>query len=76
MRAHGWRSAILATDGFHMFRAAWMFQRAGITVYPSPAQITGGPMDTIERLGREVREVFGLALYGAKVALNIDETKP
>lgn len=76
MRAHGWRSAVLATDGFHLFRAAWMFQRAGITVYPSPAQITGGPMDTVERLGREVREVFGVALYGAKVVLNIDETRP
>ena len=76
MRARGWRSAILATDGFHLFRAAWMFQRAGITVYPSPAQITGGPMDTVERLGREVREVFGLAWYGAKVLLNADVTKP
>ncbi|MBI5563556.1 MAG: YdcF family protein [Chloroflexi bacterium] len=76
MRAHGWRSAILATDGFHLFRAAWMFQRAGITVYSSPAQITGGPMDTIERLGREVREVFGLAWYGARVLVNADVTKP
>lgn len=76
MRTHGWRTAILATDGFHLFRAAWMFQRAGVTVYPSPAQITGGPMDTVERLGREVREAFGLALYGARVVLNVDETKP
>lgn len=75
MRARGWRSAILATDGFHLFRATWMFQRAGVTVYPSPAQITAGPMATVERLGREVREVFGLALYGAKVMLNIDETR-
>jgi uncharacterized SAM-binding protein YcdF (DUF218 family) len=76
MRAHGWRSAILATDGFHLFRAAWMFQRAGVIIYPSPAQITGGPMDTVERLGREVREAFGLAWYGAKVLLNADVTRP
>jgi len=76
MHTHGWRTAILSTDGFHLFRAAWMFQRASVTVYPSPAQITGGPMDTVERLGREVREAFGLALYGAKVVLNVDETKP
>jgi uncharacterized SAM-binding protein YcdF (DUF218 family) len=76
MRDHGWRTAILATDGFHLFRAAWMFQRAGIIIYPSPAQITGGPMDTIERLGREVREVFGLAWYGARVLVNADVTKP
>ncbi len=76
MRAHGWRSAILATDGFHLFRAAWMFQRTGVTVYPSPAQITAGPMDTVERLGRELREVFGLAWYGGRVLLNVDVTKP
>jgi uncharacterized SAM-binding protein YcdF (DUF218 family) len=76
MRDRGWRTAILATDGFHLFRAMWMFQRAGITVYPSPAQITGGPMDTVERLGREVREAFALAWYGAKVVLNVDETRP
>ncbi len=76
MRARGWRTAILATDGFHLFRAAWMFQRTGVTVYPSPAQITAGPMDTVERLGRELREVFGLAWYGARVVLNVDVTKP
>ncbi len=76
MRTHSWRSAILATDGFHLFRAAWMFQRTGVTVYPSPAQITAGPMDTVERLGRELREVFGLAWYGARVVLNADVTKP
>lgn len=76
MRARGWRTAILATDGFHLFRAAWMFQRVGITVYPSPAQITAGPMDTVERLGREVREVLGLAWYGARVLVNADVTKP
>ncbi len=76
MRARGWQTAILATDGFHLFRATWMFQRAGITVYPSPAQITAGPMDTVERLGREVREVFGLVWYGARVLVNADVTKP
>ena len=76
MRARGWQTAILATDGFHLFRATWMFQRAGITVYPSPAQITAGPMDMVERLGREVREVFGLVWYGARVLVNADVTKP
>ena len=76
MRARGWRSAILATDGFHLFRAAWMFQRTGLTVYPSPAQITAGPMDTVERLGRELREAAGLVWYGARVVLNVDVTKP
>ena len=75
MRARGWRTAILASDGFHLLRAAWMFQRAGIQPYPSPAQVTAGPMNPLERFGREARETAGLVVYGFKVLLGIDETR-
>jgi uncharacterized SAM-binding protein YcdF (DUF218 family) len=41
MRAHGWRSAILVTDPFHMRRATLTFRQAfspaGLTVAASPA---------------------------------------
>lgn len=40
MAARGWESAVLVTDDFHLWRAAWMFRRAGVTVWPSPAQAT------------------------------------
>lgn len=74
MRERHWTSAIIDTDGFHLLRATLMFQRAGIIVYPSPAQITTGPMNPIERLAREAREAIGLLYYGAKVVLGIDRT--
>ncbi len=40
MAAHGWRSAVLVTDDYHLWRAAWVFRRAGLKVFPSPAQAT------------------------------------
>lgn len=75
LRERGWRSAILVTDGFHMLRAALMFERAGITVYPSPAQVTAGPMNPIERIGREARETVGLVWFGVRLMLGIDLTR-
>lgn len=74
LRARGWRSAIVVSDGYHLLRATLMFERAGVVVYASPAQATAGPMSVLERFGREVRETGGLALYGLRVLLGIDVT--
>jgi uncharacterized SAM-binding protein YcdF (DUF218 family) len=60
MRRHGWRTAILASDGFHLYRAVKLFEHAGVTVYPSPAQATAGPMAPVERWLRAAREVLAL----------------
>jgi uncharacterized SAM-binding protein YcdF (DUF218 family) len=61
MRRHAWHTAILVSDGFHLYRAALLFQRTGITVYPSSAQVTAGAMFPLERWVREVRELAALA---------------
>jgi uncharacterized SAM-binding protein YcdF (DUF218 family) len=74
MREHGWQTAIIDTDGFHLLRATLMFQRSGVVAYPSPAQATAGPMNPIERIAREVREAAGLIYYGMKVVLEVDAT--
>ena len=34
--ANGWKSAILVSDAYHMYRAKRMMEREGITVYISP----------------------------------------
>jgi uncharacterized SAM-binding protein YcdF (DUF218 family) len=75
MREHGWTSAIIDTDGFHMLRATMMFQRAGVIAYPGPAQITAGPMNPIERIAREAREAIGLIYYGVRVVFGVDLTR-
>jgi len=75
MRERGWRSAIIVSDGYHLFRATLMFERAGIMAYPSPAQVTAGPMNPVERFMREIREMAGLALFGVRVLLGVDVTR-
>lgn len=74
MRERGWDSAIVVSDGYHLLRAALMFGRAGVETYPSPAQVTAGPMNPLERIVREAREAGGLVLYGVRVWLGIDAT--
>ncbi|MGH2592336.1 MAG: YdcF family protein [Anaerolineae bacterium] len=74
MRERGWLSAIIASDGYHLLRATLMFQRAGVEAYPSPAQVTAGPMHAVERIVREVREAGGIIWFGVRVLLRIDLT--
>ena len=74
MRERGWRSAILVTDGYHLLRASLMFARAGITAYPSPAQATAGPMNPVERIGREAREAIAVMWFGLRVMAGADLT--
>ena len=38
MVEHDWHSAVLVSDGYHLLRAHWLFDRAGIENYPSPTQ--------------------------------------
>lgn len=71
LRAHGWRSAIVVSDGYHLFRVTLLFEAQGVSVYPSPAQATSGAMNPIERVGREIREVFGVLWYWLRSALGL-----
>jgi uncharacterized SAM-binding protein YcdF (DUF218 family) len=74
MAAHGWRTAVVVSDGYHLYRADVLFQRAGLIPFPSPAQATTGPMNPLERYGRELRELAALAWYWTKTALGLHIT--
>src|SRR5206468_5593997 len=37
LKAKGWKSALVVSDGFHLFRVKKMFADEGIVAYPSPA---------------------------------------
>jgi uncharacterized SAM-binding protein YcdF (DUF218 family) len=37
MDMHGWQTAIIVSDGFHLLRATWLFNQVGIANYTSPA---------------------------------------
>jgi uncharacterized SAM-binding protein YcdF (DUF218 family) len=69
MRRRAWQRAILVSDGYHLYRAMVLFEHAGLTVYPSPAQTTAGSMSRIERWARSAREVLALLWTQARWAL-------
>jgi uncharacterized SAM-binding protein YcdF (DUF218 family) len=48
MDAHGWHSAIIASDPFHLYRAETIARDLGIEAYGSPALLS--PTWTVERL--------------------------
>ncbi len=74
MRGRGWSSAVVVSDGYHLARTVMLFERAGITAYPSPAQMLSGPMNSVERFSREGRELIAIAWYWFKTALGLKIT--
>src|SRR5262245_45198392 len=63
MRAKSWKSALVVSDGFHLYRSKRMFEDEGITAYTSPvpnSPIEGG---SSQRLWYSIREVVLLCAY-------------
>lgn len=56
MTAHGWDSAVLVSDSYHVFRARRIFARTGIDVVPSPVPVAriGSPLFYVHSVVREV----------------------
>ena len=63
MRSKGWKSALVVSDGFHMFRLQRMFQDEGIIAYTSPAP--NSPIETApsQRFWYSLREVLLFSVY-------------
>ncbi len=74
MRGRGWSSAVVVSDGYHLARTVMLFERAGITTYPSPAQVLTEPMNPVERFFREARELIAILWYWFKTALRLEIT--
>jgi uncharacterized SAM-binding protein YcdF (DUF218 family) len=71
MEARGWHTAILVSDGYHLFRAQHLFSNQGIPVYTSP--VTEDSPSGIEYavfIGREIaalhwqilKEIFNIPI--------------
>jgi uncharacterized SAM-binding protein YcdF (DUF218 family) len=73
MRESRWQSAIVVSDGFHLYRATTMFEQQHIITYPSPSEATAGPMNSVERVLRELREAVGVLWYGLRWVLGVAE---
>ena len=66
MAAHGWKSAILVSDSYHVFRARYLVRSVGMDVSLSPVPVSAtGPVFYVASLVREImamhQQVFRLA---------------
>ena len=75
MRAHGWRTAVLVSDDFHLWRAHWLFQAKGVRVWTSPAQITTGALGWSEEPRAILREIAATGWYVGKSLLGLPYTR-
>lgn len=61
MAGHGWRSAILVSHPLHLYRARWLFRRAGVDAVTSPTTTETG------RIFPPLRAWYALREAGAVV---------
>lgn len=54
MQVNNWQSAIIVSDGFHLFRALRLFRNEGLIVFTTPTFTTPPPREHIVYLMREV----------------------
>ena len=70
MAAHGWKTALVVSDGFHLLRATWIFSQHGIPITTSPC----APPQIHLLLLSLVREVVALHWQVFKTVFNLPIT--
>jgi uncharacterized SAM-binding protein YcdF (DUF218 family) len=63
LQSRGWNSALVVSDGFHMFRIQRMFEDAGVETYTSPAPDSPIENAPTKRYWYTLREVLLFCVY-------------
>jgi uncharacterized SAM-binding protein YcdF (DUF218 family) len=63
VKSKGWKSVLVVSDGFHLFRIREMFADEGITAYTSPAPDSPIEYSASQRFWYSLREVFLFSAY-------------
>lgn len=63
MQSKGWKSALVVSDGFHLFRLQRMFEDEGIVAYTSPAPNSPIEIASSQRFWYSLREVLLFSAY-------------
>jgi uncharacterized SAM-binding protein YcdF (DUF218 family) len=63
MKAKGWKTTLVVSDGFHLYRAKRMFADNGIMAFTSPAPDSPIEVADSERFWHSVREVILFSAY-------------
>lgn len=62
MAANGWRTAILVSHPLHLYRARWLFHRAGVDAVTSPTSTDTGRIFPLLRAFYATREAAGIVI--------------
>jgi uncharacterized SAM-binding protein YcdF (DUF218 family) len=63
MRAKSWKSALVVSDGFHLFRSRKMFEDEGVIAYTSPVPNSPIEVASSQRFWFSMREVMLFCAY-------------
>jgi uncharacterized SAM-binding protein YcdF (DUF218 family) len=63
IKAKGWKTVLVVSDGFHLFRVKQMFSDNGIVVYTSPAPNSPIEVAASQRFWYSLREVVLFSVY-------------
>lgn len=63
MKSKSWKTVVVVSDGFHLYRLKEMLEDEGIAAYPSPAPDSPIESSTSQRFWYSVREVFLFSAY-------------
>ncbi len=63
LKAKSWKTALVVSDGFHLYRAKKMFSDNGIQTYTSPAPNSPIEIESSQRFWHSLREVFLFSAY-------------
>jgi vancomycin permeability regulator SanA len=63
LKAMGWKTALVVSDGFHLYRVKRMFTDKGIVAYTSPAPNSPIEVASSQRFWHSLREVVLFSAY-------------
>jgi vancomycin permeability regulator SanA len=63
LKAKGWKTALVVSDGFHLYRVKRMFTDKGIIAYTSPAPNSPIEGESSQRFWHSLREVVLFSAY-------------
>jgi uncharacterized SAM-binding protein YcdF (DUF218 family) len=63
VKSKSWKTVLVVSDGFHLYRAKQMFADEGIKAYTSPAPESPIEVSASQRLWYSLREVFLFSAY-------------